>query len=70
MKNPDFMINTRLMLFYTTTEIRFFTTTEIRFFTTTPEIFKDNRDNKNNGKNRCNCGCHEVTLQQRQRRLL
>ena len=28
-----------------------------------PEIFKDNRDNKNNGKNRRNCGCHEVTLQ-------
>ena len=26
-----------------------------------PEIFKDNRDNKNNGKNRRNCGCHEVT---------
>ena len=24
-------------------------------------FFKDNKDNRNNGKNRRNCGCHEVT---------
>ena len=29
--------------------------TEIR------EFLNDNTDNRNNGKNRRNCGCHEVT---------
>ena len=31
------------------------------FFNDNCVVFKDNRDNRNNGKNRRNCGCHEVT---------
>ena len=33
----------------------------VRFFNDNACIYKDNRDNKNNGKNRRNVGCHEVT---------